>query len=304
MEKEKNALTKGLSKKDVSSRVWEIDFLRCIPIFLVMLYHLCYDFSLIPTLCSNYDANIANYKNFGLFIKFCNNLFYGKDMYNIWVPFFAGIFLFLCGVSTSFSRNNIRRGLLLWLGAGVVTLATYLYSLISKDEETIVWGILQLMAFTITFYALIELFARKVLHKEPSILVPFLLAFATLYLGYLFTYIVQVGGGYWPLNFFRPVNTVKDKFTSIFSIAIGKTIADPDWWPILPYSGVIFLGIGMGRVVYGKEKKSIVPKLYHSFLKPFCFIGRHTIWFYLGHQVVFIPVLTLVCYCMGFQLSL
>ena len=31
-------------KKEKKERIWEIDFIRSIPIILVMLYHLCYYF--------------------------------------------------------------------------------------------------------------------------------------------------------------------------------------------------------------------------------------------------------------------
>ena len=64
-----------------------------------------------------------------------------------------------------------------------------------------------------------------------------------------------------------------------------------DWMPLFPYIFFFFSGAFFSYFFY-KEKKSYFKR--HEWERPVCFVGRNTIWIYLGHQVVFIPLFMLI----------
>jgi len=121
-------------KKKPGPRIWEIDFLRGLSIILMVLYHFGYDLTEfcgirrilgIEINLSSLSLTIAQY-------------------------FFAGVFIVLCGISSTLSRNNIRRALKILGVAVIITAITYLYS----SSETIYFGILHCLGVCILLYGL------------------------------------------------------------------------------------------------------------------------------------------------------
>lgn len=292
-------------------RVFEIDLLRAIPIFVVMLYHLCFDFSMIPSVTANYQEMIINYPALGSFIDFSYDIVYSDLILNVFAPLVGGIFLFLAGISSVFTRSDLKRGLLLLIGSLAVSGATWLLDFIFaklgfEADVFIGWGILHIMCFSILLYALIELFFRKVIKKEVPAFLMLLLGSAILFIGIELNLGIQIGQKeiIWPIDitYGNPISQVeKFGYSVFFQSAIGRLGNTVDFWPIFPYTGVLYLGIAFGKVLY-REKKSVIPKLNLRIFKPLCFIGRHTIYFYLLHQVVFILVLAIVFLSLGFRI--
>lgn len=311
MNNRKYLLTRNL-EPNKKKRVWEVDFLRAAPIILVLLYHFCFDISMIPDLAANYDSVILNYPNFADFIQFCTDIVYGKIINHILVPFFGGTFIFVCGISTSLTRNNLRRGLLLSLAATLISLLTIaLNAIIAMAGENvdlfIGWGVIHLMAFSILSYALIELFSRFVLKKEVHPLVCLIIGVIIFFVGiYLNTigYATENGIVTWPIkSIYGGVEKMYNYDNNFYVLsALGYYSNTVDWWPIFPYAGLCYIGIALGKVLYYPKKQSVLPKVYFKGLEPFCFIGRHTIWFYLLHQPFFIIVLGLTMLLLGFRL--
>ena len=58
---------------------------------------------------------------------------------------------------------------------------------------------------------------------------------------------------------------------------------------------VFMFGAAFGKIFYEK-KTSLLPKLDGKWNKPLLFMGRYTIWFYLGEPVVVYGILMLVSY--------
>ena len=301
-------LTKGLLPK--KERIFEIDFLRCLPIFIVMLYHLAYDFSMIPYITSNYTSVIQNYPNLEDFINFCFNITNNDLILEVFAPLVGGLFLFICGISTSFSRNNLRRSLLLLLGSMLISGGTWILNIIfaqtgNNYDVFIGFGILHLMAFSLLIYSVIELIFKAFKKQVPAFLM-LTLGIIILFAGIILEKGVLINGEetIWPVTYSYgdPIYQIKNFSPTVFlESAIGRVGNTVDWWPMLPYTGVIYIGIAFGKVVY-KEKKSVVPFLNFRVLKPFNFIGRHTIYFYLLHQVVFILILGIVFFALGFRI--
>jgi uncharacterized membrane protein len=68
-----------------------------------------------------------------------------------------------------------------------------------------------------------------------------------------------------------------------------------DYWPIFPWFGVVLLGIFVGNVLYGGEKRATVGPIPEvPGVRPLVFLGRHSLPVYLAHQPVLIATLVLL----------
>ena len=284
------------------TRIYEVDLLRALPIFLVVLYHLCFDMAELPSLIANYDMFIDEYPNLKYLVEYCQGIL-SSDIISTWlVPLFAGMFLFACGVSTALSRNNLKRALVLCLWAILLSLGSFLLSYYLKINLFIGWGILHIMGFSILCYSLIEILCRKAFQCE----VPALLCLGIGILVYLFGLLLRAGfvGPAWPIRYVRGtlLEWLEVNPLAFLYSALGYYGNSVDWWPIFPYLGVIFIGIAFGKGLYAEKKESRLPFLGKKAFKPLLFLGGHTIWVYLLHQPVIIVVLYLVLSSMGFHL--
>ncbi len=121
-----------MTRKDLSQRVWEIDFLRGLSIILVVGYHLLYD--------------LGAFVGVERFLGFTTDL--SSVAWRMAQNFFAGLFIVLSGTSSTLTRSNVRRGLRLLAVSFLVTAVTYAF-----DPSSAVWfGILQLLAVSILIY--------------------------------------------------------------------------------------------------------------------------------------------------------
>ena len=65
---------------------------------------------------------------------------------------FVTLFLTICGISCTFSKSNVKRGIKI-IGAGlIVTLATVIISKVSGDEFYIIFGILSTLGVSVLLY--------------------------------------------------------------------------------------------------------------------------------------------------------
>jgi len=123
-----------VKKKDVSRRIWEIDFLRGLSILLVVGYHLLYD--------------LGAYAGVERILGFTTDL--STTAWTVAQRFFAGLFILLSGISGTLTRSNVRRGLRLLVVALVITAATFVF-----DSKSAVWfGILHLLAVSMLIYGM------------------------------------------------------------------------------------------------------------------------------------------------------
>ncbi len=303
----KQVLTRNLIRKD---RIEEIDLLRGIPIFLVVLYHFCWSFNELPYFFSNRAEMLVRYPNINDFLIFLNNdILGGKNTFiqDYIVPSIGGLFIFVCGISCMLSRNNTRRALLLWAVAIAISLGTFLVTYISGEDCYIDWGVIHLMAFSVSVYAIIEFIFRK-FHRSVPIWVCLSIA-ALIFLPSIFLVIGLnpfngQGFRHWYTDIISGIPPKRyDSVSGFFLQALGKYAGAIDWWPILPYTGVFFLGAALGKILYGKKKQSKFPHMRNLYIfRPLCFVGRHTIWVYILHQPIIVVVLFVVFTIMGFRI--
>lgn len=177
----------------------------------------------------------------------------------------ASMFIFLVGISLTISysgkanyRKYIIRGLKIF-GLGVLaTIATWLF----LGEGFIVFGILHFIGLSIIFaYPFLRF-------KKVNIL----LGISFIILGiYLQTLVFGSPWFFWfglkPQGFY----TV-------------------DYFPLLPWFGLILLGLFFGNNLYSEGKRffNIRDLSKNSLIRRFCFLGRHSLVIYILHQPILV----------------
>ncbi|KYC44543.1 MAG: OpgC protein [Candidatus Methanofastidiosum methylothiophilum] len=243
--------------ENTSERFWEIDFLRGVAIIMMVVYHLSFDLYFL----ANFPIKIYSLP---------------------WVLFqrtTASLFLLLVGISLtlSYSRakekysnkeifmKNLRRGIKIFIWGAVITLFTFVF----LSNGIILFGILHLIGTSIIIsYPLIEYRYKNLVLGLILILLGFYLdnfTFDTPYLLWL---------GFEPSSFFSF-----------------------DYFPILPWYGLVLIGIFLGNSIYPNSKRRLtIPDLSNNYLsKSLSFLGKHSLKIYLIHQ----PVIILLLYALG-----
>ena len=178
---------------------------------------------------------------------------------------FVGLFLTVSGICTAFSRNVLRRALIICGAAGIITLVTsVILPALSISGLEIRFGILHMIGFSMLLYAL---FSRK------ERWIPF---FTALLLFVLYLLMIRYAGG---------------AFSDLMLAVIGlprKGFYSADYYPLLPYFLLFLSGAFLGPAVRDHR----FPAFFYSFrIRPFEWMGRHSLWIYLLHQ----PILFAVC---------
>jgi uncharacterized membrane protein len=164
----------------------------------------------------------------------------------------AILFMLLAGTSTVFSKNNTRRGLVV-LGWGLVlTVITCLYD----STIYIRFGILHFLGCCLLLYRFIDSLDNRWI---------ILLALLTIALG-------DAAAGI--------------SVTSEWLIPLGITptgYKSLDYYPLVPWVGVFWLGVLVGRAMY-VQPWSVLPMMPRPGV--ITYLGRHSLIIYLTHQPV------------------
>ncbi|MDR2357891.1 MAG: DUF1624 domain-containing protein [Oscillospiraceae bacterium] len=224
----------GAVSLGIAGRIDSMDALRGLAVALMVAHHFLYD--LVVFL----DAPEWLFSN---------------PVFDALHYFFAGVFIFLSGVSSRFSRSNIRRGLKTLAAAAAVTLVTWYI------EMPVLFGILHLLAFCMLFYGLLRAPLEKIGRAAaPAAYIAGLVgsAFAVKY--------ARVGGGYlWALGW------------------PGGDFQSSDYFPVFPWLFVFLLGTQAG--VYIRERR--LPAWFYEVKIPlFAAVGRKSLMIYLLHQPI------------------
>ncbi len=235
---------------DARGRFWDVDAVRGVAIVMVVLYHLVYDLD-----------------NFGGYPIRSTSGFWA-----VFADASAFAFVFLAGLSLAISSSRereagrrdlfgkyLRRGVKIFLYGMLITLVFWVL-----DLGAVVFGILHLIGASIV------------------LAYPFLrLKLANLLLGLL---IVAVGAYVQSRGLYAE---------GVWLAPLGvrpEGLSMPDYRPLLPWFGVVLLGLFFGNPAYlpRRPRKAMPAPPYAA---PLAFLGRHTLLVYLIHQPVLISVL-------------
>ena len=246
-------------------RVHEVDFLRGVLIIIVLIDHLLNNFLLNTETWYHITNNV-----------FWHYFYNGMVFY--WDSVARQIIRYLCliafctisGVSCAFSRNNWKRAGEMILVFALLAVGSNLleaWKFLGDTDCIIDFNVIGVLAFSTLFYCFVQNQSWK------GLLASALCWF--LFVTYGMALIKSIPG------------TMNARVPSL----IEPNFSTADWMPITPYIFFFFLGALLSYFVYD-DKKSKLPR--HEWERPFCFVGRYTLYIYLGHQVVLIPVFMII----------
>lgn len=239
-------------QKKSYKRFWEVDFLRGLAVVFMIIFHFLYD---------------LNY-----FDIYKINLYSGPIL--VYLYFIGSTFLLLVGVSLTLSYSRIekilskkeihlkfiKRGLMIFSLGLFITLVSWLY----LGEGFIIFGVLHCIGISI------------------MLAIPFL---RYRYMNLLFGIILIILG------------IILKNFTFDFNylVFLGFTpnqFYTVDYFPLLPWFGVVLVGIFIGNCLYVNNKRQFSLKNLDKFrfIRFFGYLGRHSLIIYFIHQPVMLAL--------------
>lgn len=236
-----------MSEPAVRGRIEAIDILRGLSILLMVAYHLGYDLQQAGLLSAE--------------------LLYHPVIEWLQTAF-SLLFILISGISSSFSRNNLKRGAIILAAGLAVGLVTWAYN----PYLYVRFGILHFLGAAI----IITHFAAPLLTRIPRWL---LLCGSALCcaLTWQLPHMSFEAEHLWMLGF------------------KSAGFASSDYFPLLPYIFVFIFGTALGPPLREGRFPAFVYRLR---CRPLAAAGRHTLWIYLVHQPLCMAVVAAVQYVM------
>lgn len=204
-------------------------------------------FAIILMIFFNYSVTLIYFQ----VVNFSYNFLY----WFVFPRLIGGIFIFISGVASYVAYQNLRakfpekyfkRGLKLLLFAALISIFTYVF----VPQGTILFGILHFFAFSSFLLPFFIKYDKLNLIAGIAItLIGFYLQLVTFNFPYLFWL------GFMPKNFFTF-----------------------DYFPLLPWLGVLMLGVFFGKKVIQKISKFSARGIFGSLFE---FLGKHSLTIYL-----------------------
>lgn len=266
-------MEKELAKKK-SVRIPEVDFLRGAALLLMVWHHAMYDVRYI------FHVDAFAFQDSYWFFQI------GRSVV-------LALFLLVSGVSTSFSANNVKRGLRMLVFAVIATVVTAIADNITGWLGVIVFNVIHVIALSTLFYALIDyLFIGRHrasaggsvdMERQKAKMVGFLIAFGAL--------AVIIGFVISPI---LPEVTRNPLLVMLGSSLSGVQALDQ--LPLLPHLGYYLLGAAIGQTLYASREPLWKGRggWLDSIGRPIRFMGRNALLVYLLHQPMTLAVLWLL----------
>lgn len=235
------------------SRYWEIDTARGVAIVMMVIYHLVWDLV-------SYDIAPS------------------IDLYGpLWQTFqraTASLFLLLVGVSLQVRAERLRargqarqiwprqlRRALMVFGAGLLVTAVTFFAV---PEGVVIFGILHLIG--VSMVLAYPFMALGIWNALPGLA------------------LLAAGG---PI-----ANTLVDTPWLVWLGLRYPGFATVDYFPLIPWFGVVLLGLALGNVAYAGSRRPPLPDLAGTpLVRLLSWFGRHALPIYLIHQPLLVVLL-------------
>ena len=213
---------------------------------------------------------------YGIRIPYIYDSLNGNPIGMIYVSletFFRLLFVVISGACCIFSKNNLLRGVKLLGIALIITLVTYLFS----PDEVIIFGILHCLAVCM----IIGHFINRLPFYVPA----------------------SLGGCIILLGFSKVLESISPASNYLMILGItNENFFSADYFPLIPYLGWFFIGIALGKLLYGDDKRhdskphssKKLPVFLSSIISVISFVGRYSLWMYILHQPVVLAVMYLI----------
>lgn len=239
-------------------RVNGIDFIRGLAVINMVLYHLLYDLVYI----------------FGVSIGWFT---LSKVYY--WQQAIVITFVFISGISCSFSKQNIKRGIEIFFCALILSLVTY----IALPREFIAFGILHFLGISIILFGVL----RKTLDKIPNIL-------GALSSFILFLVTKGIPRGFIGVGDIKLFELPYGLYNSDYWFWLGfpgKNFSSGDYVPMFPWFFLLLLGYFTWKFISSYS----YPKWFARIKVPVInWIGKKSLWIYMVHQPILYGILLLI----------
>lgn len=308
-------------EKNERKRIWEIDFVRGVIILGMLVDHFIGDFWMVTNAFGISNAN-----------PFFSNMFTVAIAYwdsPIRVAFrLVGVMLLLVlsGISASFSRNSLKHSILILIVGGLMSAVFGVCAVIMNSFTfNVIMGAVTCIGLCLFIYSLTKLIFQIANIKKYFKWFSLVMAIGILVMWGFVSYLnpdrlhPKTFDSFWYI-YNNYVGCIKNIYTpdelkrNLWKVLLGLNYFGSDWLPLFPYLGYMFLGGFIGETVYAKKESllhfvkskneiSTNHKVNH-YTSGITFFGKHSIWFYLGHQPVYIVIILIIALIMGCTIRL
>ena len=256
-------------------RIHEVDLIRGILILIVILDHLFY--FLKTNNLAWYDQTGAEFFN-GIYRV--TNFYWTSQTREVIRQIVLFFFVFISGVSCSFSRNNWKRAAKMIVVWGALSVVTNIGDRLFNGGIggwIIDFNVIGVLAWSVLIYCFVQNCSWKGLTAAG--LICFLITVLVIY-----PIPASIRNQIYLPSMWAPASLVRPAIEG----AIGPK---GDWMPLFPYICYFFMGAVAARFIY-KDKKSLFKR--HEWERWICFTGRNTIWVYLLHEPILLGIFALL----------
>lgn len=283
-------------------RYWELDFIRGICVLLMVFDHFMYSIGfLLPSIWEFFQCQF--------WVKFSDWAYYFYWGHPVRVALHyivSTMFLLLCGVSCNLTHSNIVRGSKAMAVAVFISLVTFgMEKIFAFEGAFIAFGVIHMLAVAMLLYGLAEkgwLAMRRRSNGGNSRLIdameyiPCVIGIVVTVI-YLLTCInidTSSTNGVWIFPSINYPGADKGGLLNIFFSFADAEFPSSDYWPIIPYVFIVFIGTGIGKAIYSSGLRDRLPCGEPLLTRPVDFVGRHALIVYVAHQAVIVAFLA-VC---------
>ena len=182
------------------------------------------------------------------------------------------------GISTSFSRNSLKRGVVIFLLGEVITMIT----LIAEPKYVIVFGVLSFLGMSMILYDL----GKPLFDRIPWI-ISFIISICLYYIfldfrsGIINLHFMQVNINPWIANreYLYPLGLTSPGFHSA------------DYFPLIPTFFIFLAGTALSKPI----KSNKLPQKFYTMKFPVIkTIGKHSLFIYLVHQPLILLLIGII----------
>jgi uncharacterized membrane protein len=201
----------------------------------------------------------------------------------------GGLFIFISGVSCSFAKSNIRRGMVCFGFGLAISAVTYvLWKGFEQQNTFIFFGILHLLGVSMIVFGLTEKAIKKSTGKRNPLLG--MVVFGGLFaISYLMVY-----RELWEQTVFslKPIQTLYH-WNLLYLAGYPNWSAFPpmDFYPVLPWILLFFAGGYAGIWIVKHRLPKWITRVH---LRPLVYCGQHTMAIYLIHPIILYPSILLL----------
>lgn len=243
-------------------RVYILDALRGLAVLGMIVHHSLESFMIV------FGENYYEYREQLDFVYTSLK----TDAFKIVQLVFVAIFLLVSGICTNYSRNVLKRGIVVFSAAMLLTVATcWVIPKFGLTGLNIYFGILHMFGLSMILYW----FFQKALKKINPI-VGAILSLILFILYYIY---------------YKTEPVSESWLTLPFGIIPSAMTSYGDYYPLFPYFFMFLMGTFVGRYIQMQK----FPKWFYSVRVPVLeFVGRNSLLVYVLHQPIIFPIMLIV----------